>query len=87
MDKNPVSIRYDSEGDILYILSKKGPIKDTVEITDDIFIEIGENNEILGIEIWQVRKNIFPAIFKYLSEIKEFVISERLRSESKDLPL
>ncbi|MDI6865124.1 DUF2283 domain-containing protein [Thermodesulfovibrio yellowstonii] len=87
MDKNTVSIRYDREGDILYILSQKGQIKDTVEIADDIFLEIGENNEILGIEIWQVRKNIFPAIFKYFAEIKELAISERLPSESKDLPM
>ncbi|MFN3740861.1 MAG: DUF2283 domain-containing protein [Thermodesulfovibrionales bacterium] len=39
MDKNIV--RYDKDEDILYILIAKGSVKDTVEIGDDIFIEIG----------------------------------------------
>jgi len=63
-------IRYDREADILYIFSKGGSVKDTVEIADDIFIELDEENKILGIEIWQVRKNLFPEILRYIEEIK-----------------
>lgn len=78
MDKNKVNIRYDSEGDVLYILSRRGKIKDTIEIADDVFLEIGDNDEILGIEIWQVRKNIFPEILKYFEEIKKTVVTEKV---------
>jgi len=78
MDKDKVNIRYDSEGDILYILSRKGSIKDTIEIADDVFLEIGENDEILGIEIWQIRKNIFPEILKYFEELKKIVVAEKV---------
>ncbi len=68
MDKN--IIRYDKEEDILYIPVKEGSVKDTVEIADDIFIEIGQRDEILGIEIWQARKKIFAELFKSLEEVK-----------------
>jgi Uncharacterized conserved small protein len=52
MDKNKIKIRYDKDGDILYILSAKGPVKDTIEIGEDVFIEIDKNGKIVGIEIW-----------------------------------
>jgi Uncharacterized conserved small protein len=73
MGKNKIEVRYDKDGDILYILSAKGPVKDTVEIGEDIFVEIGENDEIIGIEIWQARKNVFPELIKYIEEIKHKV--------------
>lgn len=68
MDKN--IIRYDKEEDILYILIADGEVKDTVEIGDDIFIEIGQKEQILGIEIWQARKKIFSELFTSLEEAK-----------------
>jgi len=33
-------------------------VADTIEIGDDIFADVGENGEILGIEIWNASKNI-----------------------------
>lgn len=68
MDKN--IIRYDKEEDILYILIADGEVKDTVEIGDDVFIEIGQKEQILGIEIWQARKKIFSELFTSLEEAK-----------------
>jgi len=73
MDKNKIKVRYDKESDILYILSAKGPVKNTVEIGEDVFVEIGENDDIIGIEIWQARKNVFPELLKYIEEIKHKV--------------
>jgi len=35
MGENQMKIRYDSDADILYILVKKGSVKDTVEISED----------------------------------------------------
>jgi uncharacterized protein YuzE len=71
MDKNKIKIRYDKDGDILYILSAKGPVKDTIEIGEDVFIEIDKNGKIVGIEIWQARKNIFAELIKYLKGIRQ----------------
>jgi uncharacterized protein YuzE len=71
MDKNKIKIRYDKDGDILYILSANGPVKDTIEIGEDVFIEIDKNGKIVGIEIWQARKNIFAELIKYLKDIRQ----------------
>jgi uncharacterized protein YuzE len=51
MDKSKMKVHYDPEADILYIVIKEGPIKDTVEADDDIFIEIAEDGSTAGIEI------------------------------------
>jgi uncharacterized protein YuzE len=70
MGKNKIKVRYDKDGNILYILSAKGPVKDTVEIGEDVFVEIGENDKIIGIEIWRARKHIFPELIKYIEDNK-----------------
>jgi len=63
MDRAGVKVDYDVENDILYIEFKKnGKVADTVEIGDDIFADVGENGEILGIEIWNASKNIIEQI-------------------------
>jgi len=38
-----MKVNYDPEADILYIVIKEGPIKDTVEAEDEILIEIAED--------------------------------------------
>jgi len=79
MGKSKIKIRYDKDGDILYILSGRGPVKDTIDIGEDIFVEIDESGRIVGIEIWQARKNVFAELIKYLKdirqEIKEKIVS------------
>jgi len=89
MDKNKIKIRYDKDGDILYILSAKGPVKDTIEIGEDVFVEIDKNGKIVGIDIWQARKNIFAELIKYLKgirqEIKNFsLIIENIKHLGSD---
>jgi len=61
-----MKIRYDPEADILYILVKEGSIKDTVEISDDLFVEYDEDGSIVGIEVWQARKNVLKELMKYV---------------------
>jgi len=47
-----MKVNYDPEADILYIIIREGPIKDTVEADDDVLIEIAEDGNVAGIEIW-----------------------------------
>ena len=61
-----MKIRYDLEADILYILIEEGSIKDTVEISDDLFVEYDEDGNIVGIEAWQARKNILKELMRYV---------------------
>jgi len=63
--------RYDAESDILYLLIKEGQIKDTVEVSEDMFIEYNENDEPVGIELWKARVNVFGELFKYLNKLTE----------------
>jgi len=71
MGENQIRIRYDQEGDILYILVKDGGIKDTVEIGEDVFVEVDEEGKIAGVEVWRARRNIFRELVKYMDELKE----------------
>ncbi len=65
-----MKVRYDPEADIFYILVKEGKVKDTEEIDDNLFIEFGENGEIMGIEIWQAGKNVISEILKVIEVIR-----------------
>jgi len=62
-----VRVSYDPEADILYMVIREGPVKDTVEAEDDVFIEIAEDGNVAGIEIWNASKNVLEPIVKVLS--------------------
>lgn len=65
-----MKVRYDAEAGIPYIIIKGGKIKDTAEVGEDVFVEYKENDEIIGIEIWQARKSIIPSIIEYIEKGK-----------------
>jgi len=68
-------VHYDPEVDILYIVLKEGPVEDTIEADEDVFIELGK--EIIGIEVWRASKNVVEPISKVLaSRIKESLYTE-----------
>jgi uncharacterized protein YuzE len=47
-----MKIKYDPEVDVAYISFKKGPTQvTTVRITEDLAVDFGPNEEIVGIEI------------------------------------
>ena len=41
------------------------------EIGEDIFIELNERGEIIGIEIWEARKSVVPEILKFIKSAKQ----------------
>jgi uncharacterized protein YuzE len=69
MVKNKVKVRYSPESDILYILIKKGKLKDTVELAEDLFMEIAEDGSIAGIEIWNARELLLKDIAEYIKTL------------------
>ena len=59
MDMNPDRmdiIRYDPEADILVIKIAEGKLHDEVLLDNDIVIQFDENQNIIGIEIWDASK-------------------------------
>lgn len=71
MGKDQAKVRYDQEGDILYILVKEGRIKDTIEVGEDFFVEVDEAGKIVGFEVWRARTNVFSELLKYMDRLKE----------------
>ena len=51
-------MHYDLEADILYIVLREGPVEDTFEASDDVFIEVDGQSNVIGIEIWNASKNV-----------------------------
>ena len=66
-----MKVRYDPEADILYISIEDEEVKDMDEIGEDIFIELNERGEIIGIEIWEARKSVVPEILKFIKSAKQ----------------
>ena len=65
-------VHYDPEADILYIVLKEGPAEDTIEVDDDIFVEIDEKGNIIGIEIWRASRNLLDHLSRVIaSKIKQ----------------
>ena len=73
-----MNTRYDADSDILYLLIREGKIKDTVEVSEDLFIEYDENDNPVGIELWRARKNVFGELLKYLNKITEVNDSRKI---------
>ncbi|MCR4292278.1 MAG: DUF2283 domain-containing protein [Candidatus Kuenenia sp.] len=71
MGKDQVKVRYDQEGDILYIFARGGRVKDTLEVGEDFFVEVDEVGKIIGFEVWRERTNIFSELLKYMDSLKE----------------
>jgi len=52
LEGNKMKIKYDPEVDAAYISFKKGPTQvTTIRITEDVAIDLGPKEEIMGIEI------------------------------------
>jgi uncharacterized protein YuzE len=51
-----MEVHYDKEQDILYLAFKDGPSHEVLESTPNIVLELDENKEIMGLEIWNARK-------------------------------
>ena len=59
MGKGRVKIRYDSERDILYIdVAPSRKARDTQPFDDDTLVDLDEEGDIVGVEVWNASKNI-----------------------------
>jgi len=62
-------ITYDDEHDILYIdLIPNKKAKETKPLNDNILIDLDENKNIIGIEIWQASAIIIEPLAKQIAE-------------------
>jgi uncharacterized protein YuzE len=62
-------VRYDKRHDILYIDVAPGKkARETQPLDDDIFVDLDEEGNIVGIEIWNASENIVDALAEPLIE-------------------
>jgi uncharacterized protein YuzE len=54
-----MKLKYDPAVDAAYISFKKGPVQvTTVRITEDVAVDLGPNEEIVGIEVLDASKHL-----------------------------
>jgi uncharacterized protein YuzE len=68
MAKNKAKLRYDKESDIVYIKIKEGPVENTEDVAEDVFVERDKDGNIAGIEIWRARQLLLSPLAKHISE-------------------
>ncbi len=68
---------YDPEADILYIRIRDEKVEETKDLDDDIWVDINDKGEIVGIEIWQARKYIISEILRFLRKGKDVGITTK----------
>jgi uncharacterized protein YuzE len=72
-----MKIKYDPQVDVAYISFKKGPTQvTTIRVIEDLAIDFGPNEEIVGIEILDASQHLG------LSKEKPLVELENLKSAS-----
>jgi len=64
-----MKVLYDEEHDILYIdLAPDRKARETKPLNDDIFIDVGEDGDIVGIEIWRASETIIEPLARHIAE-------------------
>jgi len=63
-----MKVEYDRESDILYIKFRDLKIVDTRMLGEDVYVDVGEDGNFVGIEIWKASRNAILPISKDLAE-------------------
>jgi uncharacterized protein YuzE len=64
-------VEYDRDADILYIKFRESRIVDTCTLGDDVYVDVGEDWNFVGIEIWRASQNaILPISKDIANELK-----------------
>ena len=61
-------VEYDRGSDILYIKFRDSKIVDTRMLGEDVYVDVGEDGNFVGIEIWKASQNAILPISKDLAE-------------------
>jgi len=69
-----VKVEYDRDSDILYIKFKDAEIKDTKMLSEDAYIDLDKNGNLVGIEIWKASQNAILPISKDIAEKLKLIL-------------
>jgi len=63
-----MKVEYDDESNILYLKLREGKIVETRLLAEDVYVDVDENGDILGIEIWNASRNIIEELARVIAE-------------------
>jgi uncharacterized protein YuzE len=63
-----MKVEYDRDADILYIKVKESRIVDTRVLGDDVYVDVAEDGNFVGIEIWRASQNAILPISKDIAK-------------------
>ncbi|MFW6186337.1 MAG: DUF2283 domain-containing protein [Halobacteriota archaeon] len=66
-----MKVNYDADSDIMYTSIRDEGVEDMDELGEDVFAEYNKIGDIIGIEIWQARKNVIPEILDFVKVAKQ----------------
>ena len=61
-----MKVNYDSDEDVLYFHFKNGPAESVREVEDEVIVELDKKGEVMGIEVWGIRKK---GVLKQLTQL------------------
>ncbi len=61
-------VEYDRGADILYIRLRDSKIVDTCMLGEEIYVDVGEDGDFVGIEIWRASQNAILPISEDIAE-------------------
>ncbi|MDI6690838.1 MAG: DUF2283 domain-containing protein [Candidatus Bathyarchaeota archaeon] len=69
-----MKVEYDRESDILYIKFKEYEIVDTQLLSEDAYIDLDKDGNLVGIEIWKASQNAILPISKDIAEKLKLIL-------------
>jgi uncharacterized protein YuzE len=69
-----VKVEYDRESDILYIKFKESKIADTKMLSEDAYIDLDKDGNLVGIEIWKASQNAILPISTDIAEKLKLIL-------------
>jgi uncharacterized protein YuzE len=51
-----MKLDYNAEDDILYFHFRDGPAESVKEVEDNVMVELDDDGEVMGIEVWGAKK-------------------------------
>ena len=63
-----MKVEYDDESNILYLKLREGKIAETRLLAEDVYVDVDENGDIVGIEIWNASRNVIEELARVIAE-------------------
>lgn len=63
-DRNKANVSYDEKSDTLYIITKKGPETEFIELAPNINVELDKDGRVIGLEILHASEQLNPMVEK-----------------------